>query len=108
MAVLNSIIRIVGLVTALTLLTGCIATGIRVGPVFIPVDTGIGKNKKPPKTEPAEQPSGQSNDVNECENAEAKTKTNDSQQKRNDDKSANNTECDEQLVEKEEQQEIHF
>ena len=108
MAVLNAIVKVVGLVTAVSLLTGCIATGIRVGPVFIPVDTGIGKNKKPPKTARGEQPSGQSSEVNECEDAEVNTKTNDEQQKRKNDKSAKNTKCDDELVEEDEDKEIHF
>ena len=104
----NSIVKVVGLVIAVSLLSGCIATGIRVGPVFIPVDTGIGKNKKIPKADPVEQPSGQSNEVNECQNVEGKTKASDDKQKAKNDESAKNIDCDDELVEKDEDKEIHF
>lgn len=54
----NSPIRVIkslALLVAVSLISGCIATGIRVGPVFIPVDTGIGKTNKPPKTDDSKQ-----------------------------------------------------
>lgn len=43
-------------ITAVCLLSGCVSTGIRVGNVYIPVDTGIGKEKT--KKEESEEEQG--------------------------------------------------
>lgn len=44
-----------GLLASTLIIGGCISTGVRVGPVFIPVDTGIGKKKAEPEEDPDEK-----------------------------------------------------
>jgi hypothetical protein len=46
--------KILSIALLSALLSGCITTGISVGPIFIPVDTGIGKSKEVNK--PADPP----------------------------------------------------
>lgn len=62
-------LRCMMVLISLITLTGCITTGVRVGPVFIPVDTGIGK-EQPPKTEPSSEPEQQEEEDSESSDSD--------------------------------------
>jgi hypothetical protein len=57
--------------TVVVLLGGCISTGISVGPVFIPVETGIGENKDTGK--PSDPPPPKPKTTDEASNDEQTT-----------------------------------